>query len=76
MHRQWLSRSLRLGIDQMPSSTPIVGMLDIEDLIDEVGFGMTIEAAEKVRRECPARTKSPRGRSKINDLAARLEVVP
>ena len=36
MHRQWLSRSLRLGIDQMPSSTPIVGVLDVEDLIDEV----------------------------------------
>src|SRR5271157_2973731 len=36
MHRQRLSRSLRLGIDQMPSSTPIVGMLDIEDLVDEV----------------------------------------
>ena len=38
MHRHRLRRSLRLGIDQMPSPTPIIGMLDVEDVVEEIAI--------------------------------------
>src|SRR5215469_8522970 len=38
VHRKRLSRSLRLCVDQMPSATPIIGMLNIEGLVVEIAI--------------------------------------
>src|SRR5215469_3497928 len=67
MHRQRLSRSLRLGIDQRSSSTTIVGMFDIEDLVDEIAVHPG---------EC-AQSSSTRSQTRIQkheELIAELEL--
>src|SRR5580700_832641 len=38
VHRQRLRRSLRLGIDEVASPTPVIGMLDVEGPVVEIAI--------------------------------------